>query len=147
MVGRVGSNLIAEPDHVSQLLAKLIRENPDKFDRRKFRKMPTSIETLDPASPVLKALLSMAPPPGKVVPFHSIIGSVRAGDTDGTTDGVVPYRSSHLDGVRSELIVRSDHGVQKDPTAIREVRRILLEHVGEATVPAAAVAGKPAEVH
>ena len=33
--------------------------------------------------------------------------------------------------------MRSDHGVQKDPEAIREVRRILLEHVGVApTVPA-----------
>ena len=47
-----------------------------------------------------------------------------------STDGVVPYTSSHLDGVASEKIVRSDHGVQKDPEAIREVRRILREHVG-----------------
>ncbi len=46
------------------------------------------------------------------------------------TDGVVPYRECHLDGVASELVVRSDHGVQKDPEAIREVRRILREHVG-----------------
>ena len=44
-----------------------------------------------------------------------------------TTDGVVPYRSAHLDGV-PERIVRSDHAVQKDPEAIREVKRILLEH-------------------
>ena len=43
-----------------------------------------------------------------------------------STDGVVPYRSAHLDGVTSEKVVRSDHGVQKDPEAIREVRRILL---------------------
>ena len=28
--------------------------------------------------------------------------------------------------------MRSDHGVQKDPEAIREVRRILREHVGVA---------------
>ena len=42
---------------------------------------------------------------------------------------MVPYRSAHLDGVVSELLVRSDHGVQKDPEAIREVRRILREHI------------------
>jgi CBS domain containing-hemolysin-like protein len=35
------------------------------------------------------------------------------------------------------LVVRSDHGVQKDPEAIREVRRILLEHLQMQTAPAA----------
>jgi hypothetical protein len=43
---------------------------------------------------------------------------------------VVPYRSAHLDGVESEKVVRSDHGVQKDGEAIREVVRILHRHVG-----------------
>ena len=28
------------------------------------------------------------------------------------------------------MVVRSDHGVQKDPEAILEVHRILLEHIG-----------------
>jgi hypothetical protein len=54
---------------------------------------------------------------------------------DKTTDGVVAYRSAHLDGVLSETVVRSDHGVQKNPKAVLEVRRILLEHVG--ALPAA----------
>jgi len=130
VVGRVGSNLIADPDSIHKLLYKLVKENPDTFDSRRFRRFPSSIETLDPSSPILTALLSMQPSQTASAKFHSIIGSLRPSGVDRTTDGVVPYRSAHLDGVVSELVVRSDHGVQKDPEAIREVRRILREHVG-----------------
>jgi len=41
----------------------------------------------------------------------------------------VSYRSAHLDGVASELIVESGHSVQGNPEAIEEIRRILLEHL------------------
>lgn len=130
VVGRLGSGLISDPDHIGELLATLIKENPDAFDRRRFRRMPTSIETLEPISAsspsILKALLAMKPNPE--VRFHSIIGSLRPAGVDQTTDGVVPYSSAHLEGVASELLVRSDHGVQRDPEAILEVRRILVEH-------------------
>jgi pimeloyl-ACP methyl ester carboxylesterase len=127
LVGRVSSNLISTDDHVSNLLGRLVRDNPEAFPRR-FRRVPTSIETLDPDSPYLKALLTMKP--GRGVTFHSIIGSERPEGKENTTDGVVPYRSSHIDGVASEVIVQSDHGVQKNPYAIMEVHRILLEHLG-----------------
>ena len=43
-------------------------------------------------------------------------------------DGVVKYESAHMDGVKSELVVRWEHSVQGQPEAILEVRRILLEH-------------------
>jgi len=129
VVGRLSSGLISEPDHISDLLARLIKDNPDAFDRRKFRRLPTSIETLEPVTAnhpsILKALLIMRPAPDVV--FHSIIGSNRPGGVVQSTDGVVPYSSAHLEGV-PELLVRSDHGVQKDPEAILEVRRILFEH-------------------
>jgi pimeloyl-ACP methyl ester carboxylesterase len=127
LVGRVSSNLIGGDDHVNALLNGLVRDNPEAFPRR-FRKAPNSIETLDPESPYLKALLTMKPSPN--VTFHSIIGSERPEGKENTTDGVVPYRSSHIDGVKSELIVQSNHGVQANPFAIMEVHRILLEHIG-----------------
>ena len=137
VVGRFSSGLISEPDHISSLLTRLVRDNPNAFPPR-FRRAPTSIDTLDPNSDYLTALSGMTP--GRDVAFHSIIGSIRPEGIGNTTDGVVPYRSSHLDGVASELIVRSDHGVQKDPLAIREVHRILLEHVGFPSAPATAAA-------
>jgi hypothetical protein len=126
-VGRMGANLINEPDRINHLLTRLIKDNPDAFDRRKFRPLPTSIETLEPYSDILMALLEM--PPGPNVAFHSVIGSLRPGGYATATDGVVNYRSAHIDGVESERVVRSDHGVQKAPEAILEVRRILLRHL------------------
>ncbi|MGO9468950.1 MAG: esterase/lipase family protein, partial [Isosphaeraceae bacterium] len=127
VVGRVGSNLISDPDHIHKLLYRLIKDNPDAFDSRRFRRLPTSIETLETDSPILNAFLSMKPGPAAL---NSIIGSLRPTGIDRTTDGVVPYRSAHLDGVETEKVVRSDHGVQKDPEAILEVRRILRQHIG-----------------
>jgi hypothetical protein len=143
LVGRVGSNLIAEPDYISGLLSQLLKDNPEAFDRRQFRRLPTSIDTLEPNSEYLLALLAMTP---KVdVTFHSIIGSLRPGGISNSSDGVVPYTSSHLDGVKSEKVVRSDHGVQKAPEAILEVRRILLEHLN--SVPKQdLLGGQPAPV-
>jgi pimeloyl-ACP methyl ester carboxylesterase len=137
VVGRVSSSLIAEPDHYTKLLNVVLKENPDAFDRRRFRHLPTSIDTLEPDAPVLRALLAMKP--GRDVTFHSIVGNIRPGPLAHATDGVVAYSSAHLDGVASEKVVRSDHGVQKDPAAILEVRRILLEHLVDA--PAARMAG------
>ncbi len=141
-VGRVSSNLISADDHVSTLLTRLVRDNPEAFPRR-FRRVPTSIETLDPDSPYLKALLTMKP--GRGVTFHSIIGSERPEGKENTTDGVVPYQSSHIDGVASEVIVQSDHGVQKNPYAIMEVHRILLEHIGMVQQASALPPGRPGE--
>jgi pimeloyl-ACP methyl ester carboxylesterase len=128
-VGRVGSSLIAEPDEIAKLFSQLAKRNPDAFDRKSFRHVPTSIETLSPDSEILQALLEMNPPQNRKIHFHSIIGSERAGRLSSTSDGVVAYTSAHLDHVDSESVVRSDHGVQKDPEAILEVRRILLMHL------------------
>jgi hypothetical protein len=47
------------------------------------------------------------------------------GDTPNSSDGVVPYWSSHLNGAQSELIVPSDHMALRNPEAIKEVERIL----------------------
>ncbi len=132
VVGRVGTSLISDSDHIADLLHQLVRDNDDAFDSRRFRRFPTSIETLGPDTPILTALLAMKPDPR--VTFHSIIGSYRATGIPQSTDGVVPYRSSHIDLApppRFEKVVRSDHGVQRAPEAIREAIGILHEHLGE----------------
>ncbi len=93
VVGRVGTSLISDPDHIHKLLYQLVKDNPDAFDSRRFRRLPTSIETLEPNSPILTALLNMQPPPPPhAIKFHSIIGSLRPTGVDKTTDGVVPYQ-------------------------------------------------------
>jgi hypothetical protein len=66
----------------------------------------------------------------KGIPYHSIIGDRGRGDTPNSSDGVVAYWSSHLDGAKSERIVPSGHTAQQNAQSIAEVARILKEHVG-----------------
>ena len=87
----------------------------------------TGIDNLNPDSGALK-MLNLMPLSDRVI-YHSVIGNTEGGGIPGGSDGVVPYSSSHLDNVRSELVVKSGHSVQQTPLAIQEVRRILLEHL------------------
>ena len=56
------------------------------------------------------------------------MGDRGKGDTPNSSDGLVPYWSSHLDGAVSEKIVPSGHSAQQNPEAIEEVKRILKAH-------------------
>jgi hypothetical protein len=65
------------------------------------------------------------------VEVHSIIPVKGGPPADGQNDGVVAYKSAHLEGVGTELVVfNHGHSVQSSPAAIEEVRRILLEQLG-----------------
>jgi hypothetical protein len=54
------------------------------------------------------------------------------GPVEDGSDGVVRYQSAHIDGVESELVVRSGHSVQSNPQTVLELRRILLLHAEQA---------------
>ena len=62
---------------------------------------------------------------------HSIVGVEGSGPPEEGSDGVVKYKSAHIDGVASEKIVRSGHSTQGNPETIQEVKRILLAHTLE----------------
>ena len=47
------------------------------------------------------------------------------------SDGLISYRSAHLDGAASEQIVAVNHRCEANPEVIAEVRRILLVHLAE----------------
>jgi hypothetical protein len=64
------------------------------------------------------------------VQVNSIIAVRGAGPIEAGNDGVVEYKSAHIEGVESELVVRSGHSTQATPQTIEEVRRILYEHAG-----------------
>jgi hypothetical protein len=101
-IGRIGSALVRTPRSLSSIYASA---------------KPLLIQSVNK--------LPIAPN----IPYHSIIGDRGRGDTPNSSDGIVPYWSSHLDGAKSELIVHSGHGAQYDPEAIREVERILKENL------------------
>jgi hypothetical protein len=85
-----------------------------------------SVAGLSPKNP-LYTVLDQVP---IQVPHHSIIGDRGKGDTPNSSDGVVPYWSSHLKSAQSEVIVPDSHGAYDDPQAILELRRILLINAG-----------------
>ncbi|MBW2640392.1 MAG: hypothetical protein DRI24_18555 [Deltaproteobacteria bacterium] len=87
----------------------------------------TSADGMSPDNPLLKTLAEIPLAPG--VQGHSIIAVKTDGDPKLGNDGVVEYSSAHLDGMASELIVRSGHSSQLNPLAIDEVRRILVENL------------------
>jgi hypothetical protein len=88
--------------------------------------MPNTIFSLSPKNPTL-IVMDKVP---ITVPYHSIIGDRGKGDSPNSTDGVVPYWSSHLNGAQSELIVPGPHASCELPQTIAELDRILLLNSG-----------------
>jgi pimeloyl-ACP methyl ester carboxylesterase len=125
-IGALGMRLIRLPLKVAtavpnSVLAAIAPNN----DPRKYR-IPTSISGLSPSNPLFKAMDKLP----IEAPHHSIIGDRGRGDTPNSSDGVVPYWSSHLDSAQSEVIVPTDHGAMKSPKTVAEIHRILLLQIG-----------------
>jgi len=122
-IGRIGASLVRTPRLFTSIYAStkpLLIADPAA---RPLNRMPNSVDTLEPNDRFVEAVNKL--PITRGIPYHSIIGDRGRGDTPNSSDGVVPYWSSHLPGAQSELIVNSDHGAQYNPQAIREVERIL----------------------
>ena len=91
-------------------------------------RLPTSINSLSPRNRSTVSL-NQLPLPGRIT-FHSVIGDRGKGDTPDSSDGVVPYWSSHVTPVASEKIVSSNHSVPDNAEASEELKRILKLHLG-----------------
>ena len=89
----------------------------------------TSINTLSPTDKSILALDKLPLPPA--ISFHSVIGDRGKGDTPASSDGIVPYWSSHVVPVASETMVPSNHQITRCPATSEELKRILLLHVGD----------------
>jgi pimeloyl-ACP methyl ester carboxylesterase len=136
-MGSIGRWLLSLPKTIMQKTVYVAREarnilRPDlrtAFDAGQA----SSISGLSEKSPALQGLsrTTIAAP----IPFHSIIGDRGRGDTPNSSDGVVAYHSSHVDGAQSELIVPADHTAHAHPQALLEIRRILRLHVDPARSP------------
>jgi pimeloyl-ACP methyl ester carboxylesterase len=125
-IGRFGASLVKTPEMFTSVYAStkpLLIADPAA---RPLNRIPNSVDTLEPNDRFVEAVNKLPITPG--IPYNSIMGDRGRGDTPNSSDGVVPYWSSHLQGAQSELIVDSDHGAQYNPQAIREVERILKLH-------------------
>ena len=100
-------------DFVTTLTNDVIQNGPSDLSKKsKFMELTANI------------------PPEKGLVFHSIMGNItKSDDPDIMTDGIVPYRSAHLDGAVSEKIIHGGHSIQETPEAVLELRRILRQHL------------------
>lgn len=121
------SNLVRLPS-LSTSRDRLVMVNSIRNHLRDLFVAPAnSIRFLRAKSPLLLAILKL--PMSERVTYHSVIGDQGKGDTPHSSDGVVPYWSSHLPNAKSEKIVPSGHGANEDPDGIEEIRRILRLHL------------------
>ncbi len=126
-VGRISSALVEDPPSRQMRFDQFVSNNPGIFRDELARRVPNSIDLLEPSSLILQATERL--PYGAGVSTHSVIGDDRWQLGEGPSDGVVPVSSSRLAGVRSELVVDAQHTqVQRDPNTVREVSCILLQH-------------------
>jgi triacylglycerol esterase/lipase EstA (alpha/beta hydrolase family) len=126
-LARLISKIVKEPVEIVQGVGEVVARNQDAIALRSLSDIPSSVENMSPTNRFVLTLASI--PVADGVPAHSIIAVRGDGPVEEGNDGVVTYDSAHIEGVASELVVRSDHSVQGNPATIREVRRILLEHL------------------
>ncbi|MCC4597644.1 alpha/beta fold hydrolase [Xanthomonas campestris pv. phormiicola] len=121
-IGRLVGGLIHLPVALLQRFTDVMQDiaGQDGVPQR----LPTGIDNLRDTDPFVRAAADL--PISPAVRYNSIIArrnpALPLADAD---DGVVPYRSAHLQGAESELVVTSGHSVQETPQAILEIRRIL----------------------
>ena len=130
MIGKLGSALVNEPQERIQGHEQIIRSNPGVFRKEVGRRIPTSIDLLEPNSHLLTAI-SKLPVSGRVR-MHSVIGNSCWSPLAGANDGVVPVSSAKESRAVSELYVKAPHArVHKHPDSIQELLHILQQHLDE----------------
>jgi hypothetical protein len=133
-IRRLGTQLCGRPSGFLKAVQTVLASNAANLFTPEFKaELPTSAGELTPGHPLLLGLCDLGIDPS--VRSHSIIADLRDPPGPGATDGLVPYSSSHLEGVASELVVRGFHVCLNHPSVIGEVRRILTEHAGNESAP------------
>ncbi|HUH90980.1 MAG TPA: alpha/beta hydrolase [Lysobacter sp.] len=126
-IGRLIGRLVRLPITVLEQFGEVLQdlaEGQGDGDGSGGRIVPNSIDNLRDTDPFVRAAADL--PISPRVRYHTIVGqddmSLPLIDS---SDGVVPYRSAHLEGAESEKVIESWHSVQETPQAILEIRRIL----------------------
>jgi hypothetical protein len=125
-LGKIAISLINLPGQLATVMKDSLSSGELLQLTGSSKRLPNSVWGLQPTNPAFPVLNS-AP---IRVPYHSIIGDRGRGDSPNSTDGVVPYWSSHLDGAQSEKIVPGPHGSCELPETITELDRILRLNLG-----------------
>lgn len=126
--GRLAAGIIRPVRIAREASSEMLRQTSTLGKGLRPIRRANSLDTLSPESRFVKAINTLPLTPG--VPYDTIIGDRGRGDSPNSSDGVVPYWSSHMDGAKSERIVPSDHSAHQNPQAIATVLQILKKHAG-----------------
>jgi pimeloyl-ACP methyl ester carboxylesterase len=126
IITNLAAKILTMPVNLMSGLSQLTALNRDAKLTSLMQHPPTAIDGMNPNSPGLKILASI---PVTAVPVHSIIAVKGDGPKEEGDDGVVAYKSAHIDEAVSELVVRWGHSCQDQPETIEEIKRILFEHL------------------
>jgi pimeloyl-ACP methyl ester carboxylesterase len=130
-IGKLAGKLISLPGTILSPLTEVMAQLTGSSSTTSLKQVPKSTDNMAPESPFVKAISSLPVAPG--IRAHSIIPVKNPNDPkDKWEDGVVEYKSAHIDGVESELVIPNEgHSAQDKPQAIEEIRRILIENLKE----------------
>jgi pimeloyl-ACP methyl ester carboxylesterase len=127
IIANLVRRLLTLPSTLTGLGAELAR-NADAAVSPAGLFVPSAVDNMSPRNTFVRTLQGI--PLAPTVKAHSIISVEGDGPIESGDDGVVQYSSAHIEGVESELVVRSPHSTQGRPETIEEVRRILRLHAG-----------------
>ena len=116
-IGRIGSSLVRAPSTLLSAGNSVLKITTFQSGDLKLKRIPNSVDTLAPNNRFVKAINTIPITPG--IPYHTIMGDRGKGDAPNSSDGVVPYWSSHMDGAKSELIVPSGSPRTPEPAGHR----------------------------
>ncbi len=122
-IAHQAARLISIPSKILDAGAELAKGSPDLANWR----VPSAVDNMTPNTPFVRALGPMPIAPG--IAANSIVAVTSDPPYDEGSDGVVRYVSAHRSDCESEVVVKSPHSCQSNPTTIAEVRRILLLHL------------------
>jgi pimeloyl-ACP methyl ester carboxylesterase len=127
---KIAAVFIKESPISSEASSQMLRATTHiREEELRPKRRANSVDSLSPKSRFVNVINTIPMTAG--VPYDTIIGDRGRGDSPNSSDGVVPYWSSHMDGAVSEHIVASDHSAHQNPQAIAIVRAILRKHAND----------------
>jgi len=130
VAGRIASRLVRISEAEEAQYRQLMDNNRDIFAEYLWDRWPTSIDLLEPSSPLLHAISTL--PIGPRVRRHTIIGTFTRDFHGELSDGVVALSSARQSGARSELLIPVHHSkLHQHALSSRHLVGIFREHVRE----------------
>lgn len=129
---RLGSAMISFPVSITHeavsIMDNLGKKGKDQGSSFQESDFETGLDSLEPKSKFNKYTSNL--PFAKNVKIYSIIGNTKGPGLKNGSDGIVPYKSSHLDNAQAELVIKGNHtSVLINPKTTKEITRILLENL------------------